>query len=84
MLSVCDQAITPSEDNEGYYLSGAVVKDLNLDRLSITVSLTRNDSIITDADIMVGDDTLTYNSGKYFIIYDVIDDLAVGNHVLKL
>jgi len=84
LLCVCDQAITPSETVEGYYLSGAIIKNLDLDRLSIKATLTRNDTVLTNAILHIGDDTLIYNSGYYFKIFDSISELSVGNHYLNL
>jgi len=82
ILFGCDTNITPSDETEGYYLEGAIIKNLDLDRLSISVSLERNDTILTDAVLRIGDDTLAYNSGKYFMIIDSATHLAAGNHVL--
>lgn len=84
LLCVCDSAITPSERVEGYYLSGAIVKDLDLDRLSIKVTLNRDDTVLSDAILYIGNDTLIYNSGYYFKIFESVSDLSVGNHYLTL
>jgi hypothetical protein len=84
ILFGCNANITPSDGNEGYYLEGAIIKNLDLDRLSISVSLKRNDTILTDAVLRIGDDTLAYNSGKYFMIIDSATHLLAGNHVLWL
>ncbi len=71
LLCVCDGTpVDPNETTEGYYLSGAIIKNLDLDRLSIRASLTRNDTILTTAVLRIGDDTLTYDSGYYFKIFN--------------
>ena len=85
LLSACDgTSVTKPVTNEGYYLSGAIVKNIDLDRLSIRVSFTRNDTVLTTAVLRIGDDTLTYNSGYYFKIFDSISHLVVGNHYLNI
>lgn len=80
----CDQNITPPSGIEGYYLEGAIVKNLDLDKLSILVSLKRNDSVLSNATLYIGNDTLVYGSGQYSKTYSSISDLAVGDHTLKI
>jgi len=84
LLSVCDTAITPSETIEGYYLSGAVVKNLDMDQLSVRAVLKRNDTSLTSAVLYIGNDTLAYNSGYYSFVFDSISELSVGNHYLHI
>jgi hypothetical protein len=85
LLCVCDgTSVTPTETNEGYYLSGAIIKNIDLDQLSVLVTLKRNDSVMTNATLFIGDDTLIYGSGQYSKTFADISDLAVGDHVLKL
>jgi len=80
----CDQNIIPPSGIEGYYLEGAVVKNLDLDKLSVLVSLKRNDSVLSNATLYIGNDTLVYGSGQYFKTYSSISDLAEGDHTLKI
>ena len=85
LLCVCDGSpVSPSGSTEGYYLSGTIIKNIDLDRLSIKTALTRNDTTLTNAILFVGNDTLAYNSGYYSFIFDSISELSVGNHYLTI
>jgi len=84
LVSGCDQNLVKQDIIEGYYLEGAIVKDYNLDRLSVELLVNRNDSTLTTATVAIGNETLTYGSGKYFKNFGSIDDLGAGDHYLKL
>ncbi len=84
LLCVCDQAITPSERIEGYYLSGAIIKSLDMNFFGIKVAFKRNDTAISNAKLWIGNDTLSYAAGYYTKIFDSLTHLSIGNHYLNL
>lgn len=64
-------------DNE-YHFIGSLIKDLNLDVFVTVADMKRNDTSMTDADIVVADDSLIYNGSYYIRTIDSSNHLASG------
>lgn len=62
----CDSAITNKEPEAAYYAEITVVKDLDIDEATVTVFLTRKDTLVTTA-------TVTFSG--YAVDYSAIDSV---------
>lgn len=83
-ITGCNSRLAPQPDNEGYYLEGALVKNLDTDDLNISIILKRNDTVYQNAVISVAGDTLTYAAGRYLYAYADADQLPAGQYYLKV
>ena len=80
----CDSAVTPTERVEGYYLSGAVIKNMDRDELDVSAVWQRDDTLLPLAILNIDDDTLTYAGGKFYLSYESALSLSIGDYYLKL
>ena len=83
-LIACDSRVTPQETIEGYYVEGALVKNIDLDQAEVLVVVQRNDSVLTSAVVTIGDDTLAYSGGMYRHTYTGEDIPDQGAYYLKV
>ncbi len=84
ILAGCNGTITPPDDSARYYLEGALVKNLDSGDLDINVVLRENGTILANAVINAGNNTLAYAAGKYTYSYASLSDLPTGDYILKV
>jgi len=84
VLTGCNSRPVSKPDTQGYYLEGALVKNLDTDDLNISIILKRNDTVYQNAVISVAGDTLTYVAGRYLYSYPEADDIPAGQYYLKV
>jgi hypothetical protein len=79
----CDERISNSK-TKGYYIEGVVTRNQDNDSILALAQFKRNDTILTAAQILIGSDTLKYDSGLYTKSYAHINLLATGTTKLYL
>jgi hypothetical protein len=84
ILAGCNGTVTPPDDGARYYLEGALVKNIDSGNLDISVVLKENGTVLANAVINVGTDTLNYAAGEYSFSYASPGDLPTGDYILKV
>ena len=73
------------KDQSGFYaFMGAVNKNLDTDSLVLAVSLKKDDTALTTADISLNGDTLEFDGSRYLLSYDGADSLSEGHYLLNV
>ncbi len=81
VFSGCDgdsTPIGPGDDDNEYHFIGSLIKDPGLDIFVMVADIKRNDTSLTEADIVVADDSLIYNGSYYIRTIDSSNHLASG------
>ena len=76
--------IDPFGEDNVYRFGGVLVKDFNLDTATITASLERNDTLVTDAVIVHWSNTLTLSGDVYVYSVSPVETIPTGVHAISV
>lgn len=81
----CDSSVTDGVTTAKYFISGGLIKNLDLDSSQTIIYLEKDDSLFQDAMITIGNDTLDYDSvSEVYSLDKTASLLPAGSYSLKL
>lgn len=80
----CNRRGSGFSQEDGYRLSGSVVKNLDTDQLVVTATLKRNDTTFNRGVLTIGTDTLENTANQYILTLNSASALSAGDYYLKI
>ncbi|MEW5923499.1 MAG: hypothetical protein AB1746_05880 [Candidatus Zixiibacteriota bacterium] len=81
----CDSSVTDGVTTNKYFISGGLIKNLDLDSSQTIIYLEKDDSLFGDAIISIGADTLDYDSiSEVYSMVKTASLLPAGGYFLKV
>jgi len=84
VISGCNRRASLPEPDNGYTITGTVVKNLDTDQLLVIAALKRNDTTLNRAVLSIESDTLENLANQYVFTYNDPSDLPPGDYYLKI
>lgn len=86
LCSGCNENVTNGGAAGQYNLQGGLVKNLDIDSASISLSLIKGDTELTDADVRYDGNMIAYDSAQtsYIMDFDSSSRVSAGLHRVKL
>ncbi|PKK83738.1 MAG: hypothetical protein CVT49_06885 [candidate division Zixibacteria bacterium HGW-Zixibacteria-1] len=80
----CDGGVTDGATSSKYFLSGGLIKNLDLDSAQTIIYMEKDDSLYSKAILSIGTDTLDYDSlGEIYAFEKLASVLPAGTYTLR-